>query len=390
MAGTDYDIVIAGAGLAGISMAWRLAEPEFEHLRVLIVEPRTSYSRDRTWCFWKVHDQPFQHLIRRAWMGWRVVSEDSVESISDPSAPLYQHLSSNALYEAFVERLESCRHIDLKLGVKVDAVFESGDGRHLRVVADEHEWTARLVLDSRPPVAGEAALVQRFRGWEVETEEPVFDPKRLTLMDFRVEQQPEVGTHFVYVLPFNPRRALVEDTWIGSSSAAAPDFDRHLAYYLEHRLGAKSWVRGWSEEGALPMDPGLRPPVGRRRHLPIGIAAGALRASTGYGFLQVQRQCDGLVEQLRRSCALERGLFVESPTRSVTRWMDRVFLNYLRRYPERGPGLFSALFRRCPSPALVRFLGGTGGALDHLRVVASLPALPLLGEALRWRPHHAT
>ena len=47
-----YDIVIIGGGLAGLSLATRLAASRFQHLRVVVLEPRTQYVRDRTWCYW--------------------------------------------------------------------------------------------------------------------------------------------------------------------------------------------------------------------------------------------------------------------------------------------------------------------------------------------------
>lgn len=42
MSRPDYDIAILGGGLAGLSLAVRLAEPRFRHLRVLVAEPRTQ------------------------------------------------------------------------------------------------------------------------------------------------------------------------------------------------------------------------------------------------------------------------------------------------------------------------------------------------------------
>ena len=54
-----YDVAIIGAGLAGLSLAARLAEPPFAGLRVLVLEPRTLYRRDRTWSYWSMQPHPF-------------------------------------------------------------------------------------------------------------------------------------------------------------------------------------------------------------------------------------------------------------------------------------------------------------------------------------------
>ncbi|WP_146069326.1 lycopene cyclase family protein, partial [Cryobacterium sp. Y11] len=48
----DADLVILGAGLAGLTLAARLAR-ERSGPRVVLLEPRTAYRDDRSWCFWR-------------------------------------------------------------------------------------------------------------------------------------------------------------------------------------------------------------------------------------------------------------------------------------------------------------------------------------------------
>ncbi len=52
------DIIIIGAGCAGLSLAWQLTQRGLSGRNVVLLEPRTEYGRDRTWCFWNVlpHD----------------------------------------------------------------------------------------------------------------------------------------------------------------------------------------------------------------------------------------------------------------------------------------------------------------------------------------------
>jgi hypothetical protein len=68
------------------------------------------------------------------------------------------------------------------------------------------------------------------------TDRPVFDPGVATFMDFRVPQ--EGGTCFVYVLPTDPRRALVEYTVFSPEVWPANGTRRASAGTWTHARGA--------------------------------------------------------------------------------------------------------------------------------------------------------
>ena len=49
----DYDLLVIGAGCAGLSLARELTRQSgaTTKLRVALLEPRETFSNDRTWCF---------------------------------------------------------------------------------------------------------------------------------------------------------------------------------------------------------------------------------------------------------------------------------------------------------------------------------------------------
>jgi len=49
-----HDLIIIGGGCAGLSLAARLSRYGGDAPRTLVVDSRTSYTNDRTWCFWKL------------------------------------------------------------------------------------------------------------------------------------------------------------------------------------------------------------------------------------------------------------------------------------------------------------------------------------------------
>lgn len=66
--------------------------------------------------------------------------------------------------------------------------------------------------------------------------------------------------------------------------------------------------------------------------------------------------------------------------------LDRIFLSFLQRYPERAPHVFFDLFDRVAPERLVRFLSDTASPGDYLAVISAMPTVPFLKEAVRLTP----
>jgi len=371
----DYDIAILGGGLAGLSLAVRLADPQLAHLRVLLVEARTDYRRDRTWSYWALRPHPFKDAVAVCWSRWAVQSDEACVVRSAPGLH-YETIPADALYGIALDRIRRAPNINLRLGTHVAAdVAEDEDG--VTVALDGCTLRVGLAFDTRPPPdIGRHGLVQRFLGQEVETNKPVFDPGTATLMDFRCGQHG--AAHFTYVLPYTPCRALVEDTWFSPRGFQVPDGRAAIRAYMERRHGIPDFAVRFEEQGALPMDPRFQPRPGVRL-LPLGTAGGASRPSTGYAFLSVQAECD------RIAADLASGRLPTAPRRrsGLVRMMDHVLLDLLETRPEQAPSVFAALFARCSPRRLLRFLNDAARPPDFLAVMASMPIAPAALTAVR-------
>ncbi|MFO7588320.1 MAG: lycopene cyclase family protein [Gemmatimonadota bacterium] len=387
----DADVVIAGAGAAGLSCAVRLSESgATRRLRVLLLEPRTAYVRDRTWCFWDVIPHPFGAAVSHAWPAWRVATPEGEVERSWPGLA-YRHLPADAFYDAALARIEADPNVELRLGVRVLGLETSGEAVIART--DAGPFRARLALDGRPPsprdepAAGRdgrhARLLQHFHGEVVRAGEDAFDPAVATVMDFRVSQAR--GIHFVYVLPFDRRTALVEDTYFAGTPRPVEAYAEEIGAYLATRHRAGRYEVLHSETGAIPMD--TRPACLRSgpRTWNVGVRGGAARPSTGYAFLAIQRQAAAIAARLS-GWADDPSRAPPVPPRLYSRravFLDRVFVSHILRRPEAAPGLFLRMFDRVRPDSLARFLFDGGSPLDDLRVMAALPAAPLVAETVR-------
>jgi lycopene beta-cyclase len=379
----DADLLLVGAGVAGLSLAYHLVEAGLGGRRLLLVEPRTSFENDRTFCFWNVMDHPFETLVSHRWPSWRVRGAGAWVSRSAPGLT-YQHLPVDAFYRRALERLRATPGVEVRVGVRAGAVNEDSDGVTLET--DAGSLRARSLFDSRPERAsavssrddGEITLLQHFEGWHVRAEGGRrFDPEVATLMDFAVPQ--DRGIHFFYVLPYSPDEALVEATFFGERLLSDAEYRDRLSRYLRGELGLEAWSIVRRERGVIPMS--TRPTRVRtsERTYRIGLAGGMAKPSTGYAFLAIQRFSAEMTRRLARAELPD----APEPRDVRARTMDRVMLSYLRRHPERGPEVFERLFGRVDPSRLVRFLNDDASVADALDIMSVMPTVELTLETAR-------
>ena len=217
-------------------------------------------------------------------------------------------------------------------------------------------------------------MLQHFIGLEVRAPTPVFDPQTAILMDFRVDQSH--GMHFVYLLPFSPTEALVESTLFSPETLADEDYLAAIRDYLARHYGVSEFETLHRERGVIPLgqlkrrDPAIEG---------IGGNGGAIRPSSGYAFIFIQRQIDNAI----REAGATGRLAVTSPHKGIDLAMDAVLLTVLRHWPETAPELFLRMGKALTGDEFVRFLNGEADWGLRLKVVMAMPKLPFLRGALR-------
>ncbi len=372
-----YDLVILGGGCAGLSLSMALARQDGPCPRTLVIEPRTEYTNDRTWCYWQDRSAPVVWRAQHRWQTMRVARASQSVLLDCGSTP-YQMLAAQDFYAAAQVAIDRQPNMALQLGTSViGEPMRSGDLWNIRTSAGN--VTARSVVDTRPqqlPRRGGATLWQSFYGQEVECREAVFDPLSLDLMDFLAPNARDVP--FVYVLPVTPTRALIEVTVFGATPLAPRALRAALDAAVMQRVGNVGFTLLRSEHGILPMGLADAPRSADPSYARVGVMAGGARPSTGYAFQRIQRWAGECADAL-----VSNGRPVgHRPDPLALRVMDQIFLDVLRAEPGRGSAIFFALFRRADPARVIRFLSGTAGVVDSLAVVAAMPVLPFIRAAL--------
>ncbi|MER6020004.1 lycopene cyclase family protein [Streptomyces anulatus] len=394
----DADVVIVGAGAAGLSLAYRLTDQRAEGVgarsarsvrpapRVILIDAPAGLLRppERTWCFWEQGDGDFEEVVAKSWERLCVRGPSGQVWGSRPHPWRYKMIRSSA-FDEFVDARLARSPLAERVTATVHRLTETGEGvlvsgtlpggRELRLRAG---W----VYDSRPlpklPPA-RTTLLQHFRGWFVQLDTrkadaaSLFDADSACLMDFRTPQ-PEHGLSFGYVLPLGPDRALVEYTEFSAAPLPTEAYDAALRHYTSEILKLGSFDLDDTEQGVIPMTDARFPRQVGHRVFRIGTSGGATRPATGYTFAAVQRQSRAIADAYRSGAVP-----VPPPPharRSLA--MDAVMLRALDTGRVRGADFFTGLFERMPMERMLRFLDGRTSVREDLLLGFSTPVLPML------------
>jgi lycopene beta-cyclase len=384
---TQYDFIIAGGGLAGLSLACHLVRSPLRRRSILIVDRSAKEQNDRTFSFWSERPSLFDMAIHRSWDRLHCAG-DTFEQTMSLHSYRYHTVRGLDFYRLARQTLAAQETVTFHQG-EITHLEDSVDGAGVRV--DGQSYRGRWLFDStyQGPKSlddtGYQALTLHFKGWEVETAVPVFDPHTPTLMDFRTPQAGD--TRFFYLLPFSERRALVEFTCFGGGRLDEATYTQALKAYLESVRGVRHYEIVAQEGGQIAISDR---PYARRlgRHImAIGARGGRVKPSTGYAFGRIQQDSAAIVQSL-----LETGAPFAVPADSVRyHFLDSLLLQVMASSAagdgrgDRMAAIFAALFRGNPIGRIFRFLDETASAWEIVRLMATVPPWPFLHVLFRFQ-----
>lgn len=368
-------------GCAGLSLAMHMLHSgRFSDKKILLIDKERKNKNDRTWCFWEDRPGFFEEIVYSRWeQAWFHGLHFS--RLMDLPPYEYKLIRGIDFYNYCFGRISKEKNIHIHHG-EIRNVHS--DAQQAYVIVDEKKFNARYVFNSLQPQQltlgkKDHYLLQHFKGWIVETAQPLFDPGQAILMDFRISQQ--YGTAFVYLMPFTTNRALVEYTLFTKELLQPEQYDEALRDYLQHFVKAGEYRIEEEEFGVIPMTD-YRFPIADNRIIYIGTAGGQTKASSGYTFRFIQKHSAAIVEQLLG----DDQSFVPPPAAARRfRFYDSVLLHILYHNKLHGKDVFTDLFKKNKPQEVLRFLDNESSFGDELRIISSLPAWPFLKAAWKQR-----
>jgi lycopene beta-cyclase len=371
-----HDLVLVGGGLANSLIALRLKVRRPE-VRVLVLEQGPALGGRHTWSFFGTDVGEalgwLEPLIAHRWAGYDVRFPGRRRTLR----AAYHSITSERLHAAVSRELGDA----VRLNAPVQAVRPDGV-----TLAGGETIPARGVIDGRGPGPSPELVLawQKFLGRTLRLRTP-HGLTRPVVMDATVPQHD--GYRFVYVLPFDERRLLVEDTYYSDGAA----LDREA---LRARIDAYAAGQGWrveavedEEEGVLPIALGgdldafwRGADVGRS-----GLRAAVFHPTTGYSLPDAVRLAEEIAGADDLSTA---GLLGLTRRYAGKTWGDRGFYRLLNRMLFRAcaPGERWRVLQRfygLPEPLIERFYAGLTTRGDAARILIGRPPVPV-GRALAY------
>ncbi len=371
VAENSFDYIIAGGGMAGLSLAFYLDESPLRERKILVIDRIAKTANDHTWCFWEKSKGAFEEIVFRRWKGVWFHGTRGFSKFLDLNDYEYKMIRAADFYKFVLEKLEANPNftfLQAAIGQIEDGIVKTDKGE-FAVKEFVFDSSTRKTYDN-PKYQN---LWQHFKGWLVETEKPSFNKDEPTLFDFRVEQQSEC--RFAYILPFSETKALIEFTVFSGNVLPDDEYDFYLGKYIAEVLQIEKYKILEIEKGAIPMSDEPHDEQPAPKIIRIGTAGGYVKPSTGYSFERTQRRLKNLVEDLTGNQK------PKAESRNWKSYLDSVLLNVLLTKKHAADDVFTRLFSKNKPAQVLKFLDEDTSLAEDLLIMQSVPLAPFTKAA---------
>ncbi|MDF0714591.1 lycopene cyclase family protein [Muricauda sp. 334s03] len=369
-----YDYIIIGAGAAGLLLAQALGKDKFFASKSILVLDKDDKSKnDRTWCFWERGKGEFDDLIHKTW-GHIYVGGQQLQKSTSIAPYTYKMLRGIDFYNNFLPKVKSYPNITW---VQEEVLTIKEQENEILVTTPSQKFTGQTVFsslyNSSVPIKQNRfpVLQQHFVGWQIKTEQSVFNSKEATFMDFSVPQKG--NTRFMYVLPFSANEALVEYTLFSGHLLEKGEYEDAIKTYLTTNFGDTPYTIEETEFGSIPMTCYPFHQHNTNRIFHIGIAGGWAKPSTGYTFYNTSHQVPKLVEHIKANKPLS-----EFHQKRRFLFYDMLLLDILYESNHLGHEIFESMFKRRKASLILKFLENETNLWEELKIVTAPKPMPFI------------
>jgi lycopene beta-cyclase len=375
-----YDYIVCGAGCAGLTFLYEiLSLQNLQHKKILVIDSSFKKENDRTWCFWEKEKSRFENLVCHSWenLHFSCVNFSAMLNIVPYT---YKQIKGIDFYNYILNFAKQFNNVEL---VESEIINFKNENNLAYVKTNIETFSAEYIFNSTfintniNDLKTENSLLQHFKGIEIETSGNYFNPHQATFMDFTINQK--LGTAFVYVLPTSPNKALVEYTFFTKNVLQQNEYDDLLKGYINNTLKIINYKITHTEFGVIPMTDYVFKKY-NDKIINIGTVGGAVKASTGFAFNNIQKQIKQIVALLAQDKKpYLRRTFAERKFHLY----DSVLLEVITKNKIKGHEIFAAIFKKNKPQLVLKFLDNETNIFEDLKIMSSVPTKIFLPIALK-------
>lgn len=368
MISNQFDYIIIGSGLAGLQLALSLSRDEyFQNKKIALLDKSSKTENDKTWCFWEQGEGKWESIIHKSWSAGEVItSNKQIDFQLEPYR--YKMIRSIDFYNYVLAELNKISTVEF---IHEEVITAEEIENTVTVSTSNNTYQAAQVFDSRIPEEyfsnqkDYINIFQHFKGWMIETEEPVFTPDKFTMMDYRLKWKN--STSFTYVLPISPTKAFVEYTFFTPFTTDENVYDEQLKTYIEKYLQLNQYKITETEKGIIPMTNFPFHRYHSNRITKIGTAGGWVKASTGYSFKHTEKKIEKLLKNIKQKKAFHHDLYD-----AKFQYFDKIFLKVLEEENEKGEWIFENFYAKNSIQQVFQYLDEETTMAEDLKIMGSL------------------
>lgn len=372
--GQKYEIIIAGGGLAGRSLAYFLSrEPQLTGARILLIDGARNQYPHRSLIYWHNEDFPLPLISAATFASLAVDAEPAPRVL-----PLERHrlclTSSRTVFHCLDDVIDANDRIT-RLDADISRIRSHKESVEV-TLSDGRRFAAPYCFDSTfYPLGIKAPLLMSGEIRRVRTPHPSFDPSVATFLDFRSGEKAPV--HFHCVLPVSTREVFLEVTRITPEGHDDSEFsfEEATATYLREVWGVNDFSLLSLARGRIPL--GIRSRSRHGRHVLIGTPSGAVKATTGYGFTRILRQTEHIASSLASTGSPD----ALQPSRRF-RWYDKPVLKMWKHNPQDAVLFMKAAFSAGDADLVLDFLDERTTLEQERGLLGTMPVTLLLHPRL--------
>ena len=349
-----YDIAFVGMGASALG-TYKLRYYN-QDSSIIGIDRDFNNSRNNFFAFWMTEWMaPFKDIIMNKWNTWEFYHQHQKithESIVSPYCVIrYQDWKKFCLEKSY------------NISIKVNNAYKihKKDDFFEITLDNEEKVYCKKIYDSRSVNVENDGFKQHFIG-NIITVKDGHKIKNARLMDFRVKQ--DQGLHFIYLLPLDNNRLLVESTVFSKFLLDPKWYQNQISTYIEKNLDIKKYEVIDSEQGVLPMFEINS--QNKDNYVQIGTKGGATKMSSGYAFAFFLKQLTSKDKDYHSYW---------------NKWMDKIFVNYLENN-DKSDEIFIKMAKRLNGEEFSSFMMGHAKFITKLKIIFAMPKIAFIRSYL--------